>query len=283
MRPLSSAIARKSAWGLSEPRSRVSPPVRRQAVDVGDLRDRDELEHRVADRVVGRHVEDAVLRARRDGSRATTAPTRACPRNHRPTGSRPSADIRAAGSLLLAENSSVPTSAAIVKRAAEQRIVGEPDHPGGRLALALAADRRLGQLRHARHQIDARIGIVRRPADALRFTPDAPVHDLADHERAVFEVPSGKTRRDTWALRQAALSPLRGHGRRERDRQYRPTADDAGVSSGSPRAIVARFGCARAHLLPAVTAAVRESRRPSRRAFPRAAGAPRRQQNLAGF
>ena len=135
------------------------------------------------------------------------------------------------------------------ERAAEQRIIGEPDDPGGRLAFALAADRRLGQLRHARHQVDAGIGIVRRPAHALRFTPDAPVHDFANHERAVFEVPGGKTRRDAGALRQAALSPLRRHGRRESDCTNRCAGGDHAAHPEAHGAIVARFRCARSHLL----------------------------------
>src|SRR5207237_2329857 len=74
------------------------------------------------------------------------------------------------------------------KWALEQRIVSQVNGPVARVAVGVLADPRFGELGRPDHQIQPGVGIIRRPAETVRFPAVAGVHQFAYGEGAVAEV-----------------------------------------------------------------------------------------------
>ena len=73
-------------------------------------------------------------------------------------------------------------------RTLEQLIVGEPHDPVVDVAAIVPADGNLGQFRQARQQVDFAKRVVGAPANPAGFRPVAAEHPLADGESTVVEV-----------------------------------------------------------------------------------------------
>ena len=147
-------------------------------------------------------------------------------------------------------------------RTIEQRIVRETHDPGVGLPAVVTADRRPGQLREARHEIDLGVRVIGRPPDAHVLDPRALVHDPAERECPVGHHARGEPR---WEPA-FAESPLRLRVPRGQRQQETPHREPTRASVPEPGR-ESRDGPA-GRLSPARPRAAARSRRLGRRLAP---------------